>query len=176
MARTLRVYWDACTWIAYINQEKAVEKQDGKIENRFSMCLEILNQANSNKLEIVTSAFTLAEVCKGPEVHDSPLDLLSAFFEKSYILTMPVDKAIGLRAQIMQTSGLVNLKPPDAIHLASAQRAGVVEMHTFDDRILNLNGKIKGADGAPMKICKPTEGSPLGPLFEGDDDSGQDST
>lgn len=120
MARTLRVYWDACTWIAYINQEKAVEKQDGKIENRFSMCLEILNQANSNKLEIVTSALTLAEVCKSPEVHDSPLDLLPAFFEKSYILTVPVDKAIGLRAQIMQSSGLVNLKPPDAIHLASA--------------------------------------------------------
>ena len=26
MAKEIRVYWDACTWIAYINQEKIVEE------------------------------------------------------------------------------------------------------------------------------------------------------
>jgi len=171
MAKPLRVYWDACTWIAYINQEKAVENNGGQIENRFSMCLEILNQANDGKVEIVTSAFTLAEVCKNSEVKSSPLDNLPSFFEKSYILIVPVDLAIGRQAQIMQTSGLVNLKPPDAIHLASAQRASVAELHSFDGKILNLDGKIVSADGKPMKICKPTEGPPIGPLFEEDDDN-----
>jgi len=170
MAKLNRVYWDACTWIAYINQEKAIETKDGNLENRFAVCSEVLRLAQDKKLEIATSAFTLAEVCKNPEVKDSPLDNLPSFFEKSYILIVPVDMAIGRRAQAMQTSGLINLKPPDAIHLASAQRAGVLELHTFDRKILDLDSKITGAGGQPMKICKPTEGKPLGPLFEGGED------
>lgn len=174
MGKLLRVYWDACAWIAYINQEKAIKTPDGKLENRFAMCEEVLRLAQRKKLEIATSAFTLAEVCKNSEVKDSPLDNLPSFFEKSYILIVPVDMAVGRRAQNMQTSGLVNLKPPDAIHLASAQRANVAELHTFDRKILDLDSKITVAEGQPMKICKPTEGKPLGPLFEDSDgDKGQ---
>lgn len=165
MASLLRVYWDACTWIAYIAQEKSVDIGDGITENRFAMCVDILKRAQAGKLEIVTSAFTLAEVCKSPEVKDSPLDNLPAFFERSYILTVPVDMAIGRRAQNMQASGLVNLKPPDAVHLASAQRASVSELHTFDIKILKLDDAIARADGQPMKICKPTQAEPLGGFF-----------
>ena len=50
---------------------------------------------------------------------------------------VPVDKDIALKAQILQTSGLVGLKPPDAVHLASAQRANVSELNTFDKRLLD---------------------------------------
>lgn len=173
MANVLRVYWDACAWIAYIAQEKSVDIGESHTENRYAMCAEVLRMAQNNKLEIVTSAFTLAEVCKSPEVKDDPLDNLAAFFERSYILIVPVDMAIGRRAQNMQTTGLVSLKPPDAVHLASAQRAAVTELHTFDSKILNLDGVIVGADNKPMKICKPMQGKPLGPLFdqEADDEA-----
>lgn len=167
MARLPWVYWDACTWIAYINQEKAVTLKDGSVENRFAKCLEVLDRANNKKLEIVTSAFTLAEVCKNPEVRESPLENLPGFFERSYIVTVPVDMSIGRRAQHMQASGLVSLKPADSIHLASAIRAKVSELHTFDGGILKLDGLIPGADGKPIKICKPSESLPLGPLFQG---------
>lgn len=165
------VYWDACAWIAYINQEKAIQLRDGTIENRFAKCREVLEQANNKKLEIVTSAFTLAEVCKKPEIRESPLDHLPAFFERSYIVIVPVDMAIGLKAQNMQVSGLVSLRPADTIHLASAIRAKVKELHTFDRGILKLDGLIPGADGSPIKICKPSEGLPLGPLFDNDGES-----
>jgi len=114
MANLLRVYWDACAWIAYISQEKSVDIGDGRTENRFAMCADILDRAQAGKLEIVTSAFTLAEVCKNPEVKDSPIDNLAKFFERSYILTIPVDMAIGRHAQNLQVSGSTNLKPPDA--------------------------------------------------------------
>ena len=170
MAKLPWVYWDACTWIAYINQEKAVRIRDGLIENRFAKCLEILDRANNKKLELVTSAFTLAEVCKSPEVRDSPVENLSAFFERSYIVVVPVDMSIGRHAQHMQASGLVGLKPADTIHLASAVRAKVSELHTFDSAILKLDGLIMGADGKPLKICKPSEGLPLGPLFDEPDE------
>ena len=166
MAKPIRVYWDACAWIAYINQEKAVLNKQDQAENRFSMCRNVLKLASKGKIEIVTSAFTLAEVCKKPEVKESGLDHLPSFFEKSYILVIPVDLAIGRKAQTLQVSGLVNLKPPDAVHIASAQRANVTELHTFDAGVLNLDGAITNAEGSPMKICKPTQGQSLGPLFE----------
>lgn len=171
--RPVRVYWDACAWIAYIAQEKTIRLGENQLENRFAMCSQVLLDAEAGKHEVVTSAFTLAEVCKESGIRESPADNLSSFFDKSYILIVPVDKAIGVRAQRMQTTGLVNLKPPDAIHLASAQRAGAVEMHTFDKKVLNFDGRITGADGQPMKICKPTEGRSIGPLFE-DNEVGED--
>ena len=173
MAKLRRIYWDACTWIAYINQEKAIAQNDGSVENRFAKCLEVLDQANNKKLEIVTSAFTLAEVCKNPDVRDSPMENLPGFFEKSYIITIPVDMAIGRKAQHMQASGRVALKPADSIHLASAIRAKVTELHTFDGDILKLDESIPGVDGKPIKICKPSEGQPLGPLFDGEKDDGE---
>jgi predicted nucleic acid-binding protein len=166
MAKLQRIYWDACTWIAFIAEEKAIPTKSGNPENRYAMCLNILEAARKNRYEIVTSAFTLAEVCKSPEVVSSPVDNLAGFFERTYILVVPVDLSIGRRAQAMQASGLVNLKPADTVHLASAQRAKVTELHTFDDKILALDGKVLGADGSPIKICRPTQGTPLGPLFE----------
>ena len=167
MAKLRRVYWDACTWIAYINQEKAITQKDNFVENRFAKCLGVLDQASNKKLEIVTSAFTLAEVCKNPDVRNSPMENLSGFFEKSYIITIPVDLAIGRKAQHMQASGFIALKPADSIHLASAIRAKVTELHTFDGDILKLDGSITDADGEQVKICKPSEGQQLGPLFDG---------
>lgn len=166
MAKPLRIYWDACAWIAFIAEEKAVPLKSGGTENRYAMCLSILEKARKGKYEIVTSAFSLAEVCKSREVIESPIDNLPAFFEKSYILVVPVDLAIGRRAQTMRASGLVTLTPADTVHLASALRAKAVEMHTFDDKILALDGKMVGADGNLMKICRPTQGASLGPLFE----------
>ena len=83
MANVLRVYWDACAWIAYIAQEKSVDIGEGNSENRYAMCAEVLRMAQNNKIEIVTSAFTLAEVCKNPEVKDDPLDNLAALLRES---------------------------------------------------------------------------------------------
>ena len=166
MAKVSRIYWDACTWIAYINQEREVNGPGGTIENRFEMCRSILDRADKGDIEIATSAFTLAEVCKPPNIDTSPLDRLASFFEKSYILIVPVDTAVGLKSQQIQGSGLANIKPPDAVHLASSQIASVNEFHTFDEKILKLDGHLAGLDGKIIKICKPTEGIPIGPLFD----------
>jgi predicted nucleic acid-binding protein len=168
MVKAQRIYWDSCAWIAFIAEEKAVPFMGGT-ENRYSMCLNVLEAARKGKYEIVTSAFTLAEVCKSPEAVSSQIDNLPAFFEKSYILIVPVDLAIGRRAQSMQATGLVRLKPADAVHLASAQRAKVSELHTFDDKILDLDNTIIGGDGNLLKICRPSQSAPIGPLFEGSD-------
>jgi len=164
MSNPKRVYWDACAWIAYIKQETV--EVDGKKENRFEMCKSILKEAEAGKIEIATSAFTLAEVCKSPEVKNSAVDNLPSFFDKSYILLIPVDKFVGTRAQAIQLAGIYGLKPQDATHVASAYIAKSAELHTFDGVILSLHQKITGSDGLPMTICKPGEQKPAGPLLE----------
>lgn len=82
MAKAQRIYWDSCAWIAFIAEEKAVPFKGGT-ENRYSMCLNILEAARKGKYEIVTSAFTLAEVCRSSKVVSSPIDNLPAFLRKA---------------------------------------------------------------------------------------------
>lgn len=57
-----RVYWDACAWIAVIQKEKILK--NGVVEDREMMGKTVIEAAKKNKLEILTSAFCLAEVCK----------------------------------------------------------------------------------------------------------------
>ena len=169
MAKPTRVYWDACVWIAIVNEERAVPQGDNKpVENRFSMCKSFIERATDGEFEIIVSAFILAEICKSPKAKSENQSKLPTFLDHNFILMVPVDKDIGLKAQNLQLSGLYGLKPADAIHIASAQRANVTEIHSFDADFLRLDGRITANNGKPIKICKPGEGIPLGGLFKDD--------
>lgn len=160
----LRVYWDACAWIAYIQQEMPGPKST-VTDPRFTMCRQTLVRATAGELEIATSAATLAEVCK-PGKTGSPVANLSAFFNHPYILIVDVDKRVGSRAQTLQLAGVgPQIKPFDALHVASAQIANVDFFHTFDDKLLKLSETLNCDDGRPLKIVKPTEEIPPPPLF-----------
>lgn len=171
MPKSKRIYWDACIWISIINEERSITTKSGITENRYAMCQSIFEQAKVGGLEIVVSAFTLAEVCKSREAKSENTSKLPNFLDHEFILVIPLDKDVGLKAQNLQVSGLVSLKPPDAIHLASAQKANCEEFHTFDNALIGLDGKIAARNGTAIKICKPGEGTALGGLFEGQDDN-----
>lgn len=169
MSKRTRIYWDACTWLAIVNEERAVPQGEGKPpENRYAMCQDIVKKAENSEFEIVVSAFTLAEVCKSKTATNENPSKLPAFLDHEYILVVPVDKDVGMKAQTLQTSGLFGLKPADAVHIASAQRANVTEIHSFDGDLLGLDGKIAANNGNAIKICKPGEGQQLGGLFDDD--------
>lgn len=169
MVKRTRIYWDACTWLAIINEERAVFKGEGKpTENRFAMCQNIIERAMEDEFEIVVSAFTLAEVCKSPVAKTENPSKLPSFLDHEFVLVVPVDKDVGLKAQTLQSSGLFGLKPADAVHIASAQRANVSEIHSFDSDMLKLDGQIAANNGNAIKICKPGEGTKLGGLFQND--------
>lgn len=163
MAITKRVYWDACSWIALIQKEK-IFQLGGAVEDREMMCRSVIEAAKKNRLEIVTSAFCLAEVCKSPEVRQGSPDRIADFFESDYILISAVDTVVGQRARKLMISGYAGLKPPDAVHVATALILNVDEMHTFDDALLALSGRLDKDDGTKLKICKPNAGDPT-PLF-----------
>jgi predicted nucleic acid-binding protein len=60
--------------------------------------------------------------------------------------------AIAILARNLMRQALTqgwSLKPPDAIHLASAQWLGVEELHTYDDKLPRYGTMIG------CKICEP---------------------
>lgn len=164
MAKIPRIYWDSAAWIAYIKREMPTP-ENGIKEPRYDMCRSTLERAAKGEIEIATSAFTLAEVCKTAEI-TSPANNLPAFFQQPYILMIPVDTQVGRKAQYIQLAGLVKRKPPDALHIASALVANIPIFHTFDDYLLGLNGALTVDDGNKLQVVRPTEEVPLPPLLE----------
>lgn len=156
-----RVYWDACTWIALIQKEKI--QKGSRIEDRETMCKAVIESAKRNKLEILTSAFCLAEVCKNEDLRDNSTDKIAEFFENDFILVVALDKNVGERARMLMLEGHAGLKPPDACHLATALIVNADQMHTFDQKLLDLNGLLDKSDGTKLTICKPSSDSM--PLF-----------
>ena len=161
-----RVYWDACAWIARIQREKITDPSGKLIEDREAVCQEVIVAAEARKLEIATSALSLAEVCKNPGLRTEGEDKIAGFFENEYILLTNVDRFVGERARLLMMSGYSRLKPPDAIHLASAALSNADEMHTFDDGLLKLDGLIDKADGNKLAIKKPNVGATSLPLLD----------
>jgi predicted nucleic acid-binding protein len=160
-----RFYWDACTWIALINKEMPTATSTFK-QNRFEMCRSTIMKAEALEIELVTSAFTLAEVSKRPPDPSSPSINLSSFFDKKYILLTNVDKQVAMKAQSMLLAGVAGLKPADAVHLASALVANADVFHTFDDKLLSMNGNFDRTDGTTLKITRPTEEEPVPELLK----------
>jgi predicted nucleic acid-binding protein len=76
---------------------------------------------------------------KAPASKKPTSDKLAEFFENDYILLTNLDRMVAERGrELMIAYG--SLKPPDAVHLATAAISpGVEEMHTFDDRLLKLD-------------------------------------
>jgi predicted nucleic acid-binding protein len=163
-----RVYWDACTWIALIQREKILVGSS----DRDTLCRAVIAEAKKNKIEILTSTLSLVEVCKNRELRSKDDDLIGAFFENDYILLMNVDRLVGEHARKLMIAGHTGLKPPDAIHLASAVLGNVSEFHTFDGGgekkgLLDLDQKIDRLDGGKLRICTPDVGGATPPLLSG---------
>lgn len=130
------------------------------------MCRTVVESAKRGGIEILTSALSLAEVCKDPAIKIQQADAISDYFENDYLL-VNVDRFVGERARaLMMGGGYTGLKPPDATHIATAAISGVEEMHTFDQMLLNLDGLIDKSDGSKLKICKPDPGGPAMPLLD----------
>src|SRR5258708_23468743 len=120
-----RVYWDACSWIGLIQKEKIYDEDGKVVEDRELMCRTVIEAAKQNKFEIVTSSFSLAEVCKNKDVRDQSPDKIAAYFENDYVLLVALDRFVVERARALMLGGYTGLKPPDACHVATAAIAHV---------------------------------------------------
>ncbi len=105
--------------------------------------------AERGAFPIVTSALTLAEVHKlraGPVTSDELDESLLAFFEHDYILLVDADRLIGEEANRLCRKFGIN--PMDAVHLASALRAGCDVLLAWDNRFVKVTDP-------PIRIEEP---------------------
>ena len=146
-----RVYWDACAFLGLINKEAG----------RHPDCLSVWREAEKGRTIIFTSFFTWAEVfrarCEGvskPLAEEKDKDI-EAVLGQRFIEASPVDEGIGVAARRLMRRHAACRKPSDAIHLATALRLSVDELHTFDGAdLLNLDGQVMCADGRFLPICR----------------------
>jgi predicted nucleic acid-binding protein len=138
-----RIYWDACVLLSYING----------IADRITVLDELLRQARAGQFELVTSALSQAEVAfANIEKEQGKLDpgvegeIEDLWRPGSPIKTVEFYELIGHEARTFMRQGIAqswgSLKSNDAMHLATAQRMQVAEMHTYDSRLLRWDGHV----------------------------------
>ena len=142
-----RRYWDSTAFIAFFAEE----------EGRVDLCQGVLDAAERDEVEIVTSALTLSEVVhiRGRERLDAELeDQLVAFFEQPYIIIVDLIRDVSENArELLWRHG--HLRAYDANHIATAIYANVAIIDSFDDDFLRLDGQLQTLDGVNIRIGHP---------------------
>ena len=138
-----RRYWDSCNWISLIAEDEV---------QRAEICQRILEDAASGIGSIITSTLTLAEVVKmkgEPLLSEEQERTIASFFEHSYLIVHDVTRRV---AEIARSYARDHgLKPPDAIHLATAVLA---QADVFETWNMNDFGRLNGL--VPITIREPT--------------------
>jgi predicted nucleic acid-binding protein len=154
-----RVYWDACVFLRYVNDDKDSAPTIDQI-------LQQAEKLNSG-IQIVTSIISLTEVSGGIEYQGRVLltqeieDRVNKLWEdRRTINLVEYFELIALEARSLirrSREKRWGLKPIDAIHLATAKYIKADEVHTFDEHL------EKYCEFIGINICKPTLPQP--PLF-----------
>jgi len=134
-------YWDSCIFIDGLKQTSG----------RFPQIKHLESEAKAGRLFIFSSTMAIAEVVKlkdyGP-LTEEQIREISSYFRHKFIRIIPVDRLIARSAaEIVREH---NLKPPDAIHVATALRSRCAVLYTYDQLLLDKNGTI-GNPGIPIK-------------------------
>ena len=118
MTATVRLCWDSCVIIDLLQQTP----------DRYPVLRAILADAEEGHTAIVVSALARAELVKeeGPCTHDA----IDRFFSSDCVHIRNVDRFIATHAaSIAERHGI---KPPDAIHVATAIRHRCRSLQTYD--------------------------------------------
>ncbi|GCA95945.1 type II toxin-antitoxin system VapC family toxin [Microcystis aeruginosa] len=127
-------YWDSCVFLAFLKNEK----------DKINDCISVLKAAENGQVIIVTSTLTFIEVVKlekgQPKLPKESEEKISDFFRHEWIYIYDVDRKVGELARELMCQYQA-LKPKDATHLATAIKARVDVLDTFDDETSCINPK-----------------------------------
>ena len=157
-----RIYFDADVLLSYVDEDV----------DRLPVIDELFRQARAGAIEIVTSVLSQTEVAFGAsEKQSGALD--SAVETKINELWKPASPvkmveffpAIAHEARsIMRReldAGRSGLKPPDAIHLATAERAQVDEFYTYDKALRKHRASVSFPIKEPVTAQAQLPGTQL---------------
>jgi predicted nucleic acid-binding protein len=143
-------YWDSSVFCAFFSQEP----------NRTENVAQILEEAESGEVIIVTSFMTLTEVIKLDGAKPTRVEdqkLITQFFKKDYFEWVNFDRGIAEAARELMWAH-DGVKSKDAVHIASAVEVTAMgvkldALHAYDGAFAKLSGKIAGLKcqmGEPM--------------------------
>lgn len=140
--RPLQRYWDSDCFLNWLNRDPA----------HGPVCDAIIRECKAGQCQLVTSTVTFSEVFYIRNDHQ-PIPLSKAdqvqqiteLFAYSWVVSVSLDKYVAeLARDLLFEFGSDGLKPPDAIHLASAihsRAIGRVERFETCDGVLHAVGK-----------------------------------
>lgn len=133
------VYLETSVFLAIIRSEKG----------RVDLCRAVLEDGRTGATKTITSALTLTEVVRGPDgvLPEKADETIRGFFQHSWLKIISLDRIIASRARAVARDH--GLKPPDAIHLATALERGAKTLFTFDEKILKAS--TDGVEISPPK-------------------------
>jgi len=127
-------YWDSDCFLGWLQAEADKERE----------CQNVLEAAKDGKVRIITSALTIAEVLmiKGKKpIPKANRAKVEAFFRSDFILVRNITRHI---AEVGR--GLVwdlNIRPKDALHVATALDAKLSLFNTFDGNLIKKCNRIQ---------------------------------
>jgi predicted nucleic acid-binding protein len=139
-----KIYWDTDCFLGHFQAE--IGKAD--------KCDGVLERAERGDVLIITSALTIAEVLwmrNGPRLTKDKAATVQKFFRRSYIRVVNVTRKIAQSAQIVVWDN--DVRPKDAIHVATAIAFGVDALETFDVGLIGKSGKV----GNPLLLIREPE-------------------
>lgn len=143
MARQI-VYWDSVAFLGLLNGEP----------DKAASCEDVWKAGERGLLVIVTSTLTVAEViyAKGvPKLDPAKRPLVNNFFRAGHIVQKPLTRTIAELARDVVWDS--NVRPKDAVHVATSAYYKIKEFHTFDDGL--LNAKSIQVNGFSVAVQKP---------------------
>lgn len=144
-----KIYWDSDCFLGHFKAD------DGKAEK----CDGVLQRAERGEVLIVTSALTLAEVLwmrGGPRLSEDKALIVRKFFRKTFIRVYNVSRIISESAQDLVWDH--DIKPKDAIHVATALHLGVDALETFDGGLIGKSGTV----GDPLLLIREPQAAAQG--------------
>ncbi|MEK0338181.1 MAG: type II toxin-antitoxin system VapC family toxin [Nitrosopumilus sp.] len=138
------VYWDSDCFLGLLNKE----------QDKIKKCQSVIKEAEKGDLMIVTSALTFIEVIKMKGKKSVPKKtekIIQSFFLNPFISIHNVDREVGIKARDLMWKHQ-GLRPKDSIHVATAIIQKIPELHTFDEYLLKLSGKVGNQN---FRICEP---------------------
>jgi predicted nucleic acid-binding protein len=115
-----------------------------KKEPHIVACIELLEAAERNEIEVLTANLTNSECQHLDGVHDEEVQrLFRSLLTSGKVIKLVTDSVfVSERAQELRWTHDIRLRGADAHHLATAIEAGCDEFITFDDDFLDKRDKI----------------------------------
>lgn len=137
------IYWDSDAFLGWLQNEQGKEH----------LCRATFERAEKGELILVTSALTIAEVLwtrNSPKITNERATLVRRFFRRSYIRIRAVTRGISETAQDVVWDH--DIRPKDAIHVATALDAKISILETFDKGLIGKSG----ACGLTVRTPQPS--------------------